>query len=179
MRKAAQAKQDPAALAQLGETRRLSAAEAQQRLDKLKEENQPIDIAPQVQTTLLGGNLQYLDSSKYGKGELAKARKAAEAAGVPIVSKETADGLVAADRAATTLDSMWAQVKPFLPTGAGGRLVGGPKNTLEKLFQSNPTLGAFGTWRTAAVQAVQALAEKGMGLRLNQAEISNLLEGLP
>lgn len=179
LRTAAQAKQDPAALASLEATRALTREAAQARLDKLREEAKPLDISPQIQTTLLAGGMRYLDSSKYGKAELSKARKAAEDAGVPIVSKETADGLVAADRAATTLDGMWAQLKPYLPADASGRLIGGARNTLEKAFQSNPTLGAFGTWRTAAVQAVQALAEKGMGLRLNQAEIGNLLEGLP
>ncbi len=179
LRAAAAAKQDPAALASLEATRLLTREAAQARLDKLKEENAPLDVTPQIQTTLLAGGMKYLDSSKYGKAELAKARKAAEAAGIPVVSKETADGLIAADRAATTLDGMWAQLKPFLPADASGRLIGGARNTLDKAFQSNPTLGAFGTWRTAAVQAVQALAEKGMGLRLNQVEIGNLLEGLP
>lgn len=160
-------------------SRAVAAELARARLGDEQKKNAPVDVTPQVQTTLLAGGMPYLDESRFGKDELTRARKDAEARGIPSVSKETADGLVAADRAAVTLDSMWAQLKPFLPTDAQGRLVSGPQNLLGKVFQSNPTLGAFPAWRTAAVQAVQALAEKGMGLRLNAAEISNIIEGLP
>src|SRR5438046_36275 len=78
-----------------------------------------------------------------------KARKAAMDAGVMAVNKEVADGLRAADTARANFQALWAQLEPYLAKDAGGRLVQGPINKLEKLFQSIPTLGAFGSWRTA------------------------------
>lgn len=171
----AAAKKDPAMAAVAGELAGLRSEEAKARLQKLQDENAPIDIAQNVNTTTSGR--KYVDLGDFQTPEAKeKARKAAEAAGVRPVNKDAAESLRAADNARTNLTALFTQIEPFLAKDPAGRLLKGPGNTLGKAFQSNPTLGAYGSWRTAAIQAVQALAEKGMGLRLNRAEIDLMLQ---
>ena len=175
MRAAAAATKDPTATALVNELAQLRKSEADERLKKLREDNAPIDIKAQTFTTMSGR--QYVDLSEYQTPTAKeRARKAAEAAGIPTVNKDQADGLRAADTARANLTAMLAQIKPYLAKDAAGRIITGPKNKLEKIFQSNPVLGAIGSWRTSAIQTVQALAEKGMGLRLNRSEIDLMLE---
>jgi hypothetical protein len=136
------------------------------------------DIGSQVTTTASGRQYINLDDFPTPTAK-EKARQAAQKAGIQTVNKDVADGLRAADTARGNFNTMIAQLRGKLPTDPTGRIVVGPKNTLEKYFQSDADLAAFGTWRQAAIQGVQALAEKGMGLRLNQTEINNMIDALP
>ena len=115
-----------------------------------------------------------------GEFETPKAREAARIAaakaGIPVVDKATGDSLRSADNARLNINAVMSQIENVLPKDATGRLLAGPENKLSKYFQSNDQIAAFGSWRTAAIQAVQALAEKGMGLRLNQTEINMILD---
>jgi hypothetical protein len=142
------------------------------------EKNAPPDITSSVNTTQSGN--KYLDLSVFQTPKAREdARKQADAAGIIAVDKDTAAGLKAADTARSNFNSMLAQVKGKLPTDPTGRVITGPKNLLEKYFQNDADLAAFGSWRQAAIQGVQSLAEKGMGLRLNQVEINNMIDALP
>jgi hypothetical protein len=51
-----------------------------------------------------------------------------------------------------------------------------PDTKLSTFFQTDAQRAAFLSWRVAAIQSVQALAEKGMGFRLNQNEIDLAIE---
>jgi hypothetical protein len=70
---------------------------------------------------------------------------------------------------------MWNQIKGKLPKDAQGRILGGPGNKLSAYFQTDADLAAFNSWRAAAIQATQALVEKGMGFRLNKSEIDMIM----
>ena len=171
---AAQQQQETDRQRQLG----IEAARLKLEQDAAKEKNAPPDITPSINTTQSGN--KYLDLSTFQTPKAREeARKAADAAGVMTVDKDTAAGLKAADNARSNFNSMLAQIKGKLPTDPTGRVVGGPKNLLSKFFQSDADLAAYGSWRQAAIQGVQALSEKGMGLRLNQTEINNMIDSLP
>jgi hypothetical protein len=135
----------------------------------------PNDILGMTHTTLSGK--RYLDMNDFeGMKEKAAARHAAQAAGLVAVDAKTGASLKAIDSAKQNAQEMWRQVSGVLPKDASGRIITGPENTLARIFQTNPQLGAFGAWRTAAIQQVQALAEPGMGLRINQAEIKAAMD---
>jgi hypothetical protein len=135
----------------------------------------PQDIKTSVRTTLSGK--QYLDMTDFESAkERSAARQAAAAAGIPAVDKATGASLRAIDTAKQNAQSMWDAVKDKLPKDASGRILAGPGNKLSAYFQTEPQLAAFNAFRTAAIQQVQALAEPGMGLRINQAEITAAME---
>lgn len=132
-------------------------------------------VSGSVRTTLSGK--KYLDMGDFETPtQKAAARVAAQKQGIMAVDKQTGASLRAIDSAKQNAMEMWRQVAQFLPKDAAGRILGGPKNTLSQIFQTHPELGAYGSWRTAAIQQVQALAEPGMGLRINQAEIKAAME---
>lgn len=140
-----------------------------------KEAPEPVDVSGDVRTTLSGR--QYVDLGDYQTPtEKAKAQAAAKKAGVTVVSKEQGASLAAADTAKQNINAMWAQIESKLPKDAQGRLIAGPANKLSQFFQNDADLSAFNSWRAGAIQAVQALVERGMGFRLNQAEINLIMQ---
>ncbi len=104
------------------------------------------------------------------------ARQAALAAGVPVVAKDVGDSLRAADTARLNMQAMWAQIQSKLPKDAAGRVLAGPGNKLKQYFQTDDELAAFNSWRAGAIQAVQALVERGMGFRMNRSEIDMIMQ---
>lgn len=143
--------------------------------EPVKEAPEPLDVSGDVRTTLSGK--QYVDLGDYQTPtEKAKAQAAAKKAGVTVVSKEQGASLAAADTAKQNINAMWAQIESKLPKDAQGRLIAGPANKLSQFFQNDADLSAFNSWRAGAIQAVQALVERGMGFRLNQAEINLIMQ---
>lgn len=133
------------------------------------------DVTQSIRTTASGR--KYVDLSDWQTPkERSAAQRAALVAGVVPVNKDAALGLTAADTARANLQSMLAQIQGKLPKDPTGRIIAGPKNIIQKFVQSDTDLAAWGSWRTAAIQAVQALAERGMGLRLNRSEIDLMLQ---
>jgi hypothetical protein len=133
------------------------------------------DIAPDVRTTISG--IKYLDLGDYQTPtERSKAAAAAKAAGIPAVPKEVGASLAAADTAKQNIAAMWSRIESKLPKDPTGRLVGAPSNKLSKFFQTDSDLAAFNSWRAGAIQAVQALVERGMGFRLNKSEIDLIMQ---
>lgn len=169
----ANARKDPAAQAMARELAGLRGDEARARLEGLQKKNAPADIEPDVQTTIAGR--RYIDLSGYTGEERNKARAAANASGVVGVSKEQANALQEIDNARANQRSIMAQIGDLLPQGAAGRGVSAVTVPLSKLFQTHDQIAAFGTWRTAAIQALRATAGS-KGLRINQAEIAMSVE---
>jgi hypothetical protein len=134
----------------------------------------PEDIKSDIQKTVSGKS--YIDLGDYETPKARQeARAAAKDAGVPIVAKDVGQSLKAADTARLNINSMWNQIKGKLPKDAQGRILGGPGNKLSAYFQTDADLAAFNSWRAAAIQATQALVEKGMGFRLNKSEIDMIM----
>lgn len=143
-------------------------------LQRMQIEAEQPDISADVRTTMNGQ--KYLDLSLYKNATAQQyAKTQAAKQGIPAISGNEASGLQAADNARMNLRAMLAQVEDALPHDAGGRLLVGPENKLSKFLQTNDQLAAFNSWRSGAIQAVQALAEKGMGMRINQAEIDLMM----
>ncbi len=133
------------------------------------------DISSDVRTTLSGQ--KYLDLGDYQTPkERSAAAAAAKAAGVMPVSKEVGASLAAADTAKQNINAMWSKIESKLPKTPDGRLVAGPGNKLKQYFQTDDDLAAFNSWRAGAIQAVQALVERGMGFRLNKSEIDMIMQ---
>lgn len=134
-------------------------------------------LAPDLEsaTSTTRSGLRYVDTSQF-TGEARNAlTEAANKAGISPVSKEIADMLSEIDTARANLDYMNQTIAPFLAKDLTGRLYSVPANTIEKLAQSNPDLAAIGTYRSAAIQAMRAVAG-AKGLRINRAEIEQAQE---
>lgn len=167
------ARQDPAAAALATQLKNLSVQEAQQRLDALKTKNEPVNISPDVQTTISGK--KYVDASIYTGETRNKAIEAAKAQGIIPVSKEDADTLKNIDNARANQRDILAQIDPLLPKNPVSRAAALIATPLEKLFQTNDQIAAFNSWRAAAINTLRATAGS-KGLRINQAEIALAIE---
>ncbi len=124
--------------------------------------------APDVQTTYTG--LKYVDTSGLSGDAKNAAIKSAAKAGIPAVTPDQAGALNDIDNARLNQDAILNQIKTFLPKDAAGRITAGPSNKLSQFIQTNDQLGAFNSWRTAAINTLRATAGS-KGLRINQAEI--------
>lgn len=173
MHDTAAAKKDPAQQQLANELSTLRKDEAQARLEALQKKAAPLDIEADIQTTVAGR--KYIDLSSYQADERGKAREAATAAGAITVSKEQANALQEIDNARLNQRSILDQITDLLPKGVAGRGAAAVTVPLEKLFQTNEQIGAFNSWRTAAIQTLRATAGS-KGLRINQAEIAQAIE---
>ncbi|MGB2625661.1 MAG: hypothetical protein WAK20_02650 [Candidatus Acidiferrum sp.] len=128
----------------------------------------------QVQRTTISGQ-PYIDESDLPPQSAAVMRQQAAAAGLPVVSKDTADVLREVDTAKANQGYMLTVLGNKLATNPGSRLWTAPENTIEKLAQTDPDLAAVGTFRNAAVQSMRAVAGS-KGLRMNQALVEQAIE---
>lgn len=146
---------------------------AQQRLEAGREKNKPMDIAPDIQTSVSGA--KYVDGSNYTTAERDKARQAAGAAGAVFLSKEQANSMQEIDNARMNQRDIMTQIGGLLPKDASGRIMSMPGTTLSRVFQTDSQKAAFSSWRTAAIQTLRATAGS-KGLRINAAEIAQAIE---
>jgi hypothetical protein len=144
-----------------------------------KEKNAPVDVSNNLQQSRLAGGFQYVNMDNFEKAQHERVRKSAAAAGAIALSKDQAESLDAAEYALSNAKAILAQVEGLLPKDAAGRPMGAAGNTLNQILQNNNALGAFESWREAAIPSVQAVALKGMGLRLNAGEIASAQLMLP
>lgn len=135
--------------------------------------SEQIDYSPDVQPTASG--LKFLDTSQYLGKDKTSAQAWARRNGIPLVSKDQAETLQNIDNARFNQNSIMKQVRQYLPKDASGRLIVGPSNKLKKYLQTNEQIGAFNSWRTAAINSLKATAGS-KGLRINQAEIAAAVE---
>jgi hypothetical protein len=159
------AKQDPAVAAQAAATRELANQARQARLDAAATKAEPLDVSPDVKTTVTGK--KYLDLSTYTGDARNKARVAAAGEGAVTVGKEEADAVTSIDTARLNQQALLNQIKDSLPTGPGGRIIAAPGTALSKVFQTNEQKSAFNTWRGTAVETMRAIAGS-KGLRFNK-----------
>ncbi len=164
IRMTAAAKQDPA---QAALARELAGLRVEEATARLADRTQDVGVQADTRTTATGR--QWVDLSKYKGKEYTAAQQQAHAQGVYGASKEEADALQNIDVARQNM-SLIAGHLDKLPTSAGTRVLAGPANKLQAYFQTDEDLAAWGTWRTAAIQAMRALAGS-KGLRINRSEI--------
>lgn len=126
------------------------------------------DLNSAVSTTRSG--MKYVDVSQFSGNDKNAITDAANKAGIPPVAKDTADLLSEIDNARENLDYMMQSIAPKLAKDASGRPKTAITNTIEQMAQSDPDLAAIGTYRSAAIQAMRAVAG-AKGLRINRAEI--------
>ena len=172
LRMEASAKRDPAATALANELGQLRAEEARARLEALRSPKEDIGISSDVRTTASGR--RYVDLSKYKGKDYHAAQQQAHEQGVFGASSAETDALQNLDTARENMSLIEGHLNK-LPSGAGSRLVSGPSNLVQAYFQTDPDLAAWGTWRTAAIQAMRALAGS-KGLRINRSEIEASIE---
>lgn len=147
-------------------------ARAEAAAAKAEGANAPLDVSPDIETTRSGG--RYLDLSIYQGKARDQAHAAANKAGVPVLSKEDAGTLREIDKVAANQDDILGTLEAKLPKDPSGRITTGLNNKLSQVFQTDPELAAFMTWRGTAIATLRALAGS-KGLRLNQAEINMAL----
>lgn len=122
----------------------------------------------QMLTKTTGAGRQYFAGNDF-KGDKA-GFAAAQHSGVPVVDAPTDEMLSEVDNARLNLHYMLGNIQDTLATDPTGRLYQAPVNTIAKVSQSNPKLAAIGTYRSAAIQAMRAVAGS-KGLRINKSEI--------
>lgn len=145
----------------------------QGRLAIEKQKVGPIPLEQITNTTKAGR--QYISAEDIPKETVSAVRQQAAAAGIPVVNKDTAGILSDIDNAKTNQDFMLQTIEKKLASGAPTRLWYGPANTIEKMAQTDPEMGAVGTFRSAAIQSMRAVAGS-KGLRINQAEIQMAID---
>jgi hypothetical protein len=126
-----------------------------------------VGVAADVRTT--GSGRQYVDLSKYKGKDYSAAQQQAHAMGVYGANASESDALQNIDTARQNMAEIEKSV-PKLPTSSLSRLAVGPMNKIEAITQIDPDLAAWGTYRTAAIQAMRAMAGS-KGLRINRSEI--------
>jgi hypothetical protein len=127
-----------------------------------------------IQTTVSG--LKYIDSTQFQGKEREAARQQAAKLGIPFIGKDESEALQNIDNARLNQQTIIDQITGLLPKDATGRILGGAiENKLSRYFQTSDQLGAFGSWRTAAINTLRATAGS-KGLRINQAEIAAAVE---
>jgi len=138
-----------------------------------KQKAGPIPLEQITNTTKAGR--QYISAEDVPKESIGTVRQQAAAAGIPVVNKDTAGILSDIDNAKTNQQYMLDTIGKKLASGAPERLWYGPANTLEKMAQTDPEMAAVGTFRTAAIQSMRAVAGS-KGLRINRAEIQMAID---
>lgn len=128
-----------------------------------------------TQTTTNGGKFINTDSISDAKVKAA-VQNAARKQGITIVDKAAAGKLQAIDDTRTNLANITNSFNQFAyPNAATRDTVGlfGLGKTIKDIFQTDSNISSFKSWRTAAINSIQALAGgQGSGLRINQAEIN-------
>lgn len=122
----------------------------------------------QMLTKTTGAGRQYYAANDF-KGDKA-GFAAAQHSGIPVVDGPTDEMLSEVDNARLNLNYMLGNIQDTLATDPTGRVYQAPANTIAKISQTNPRLAAVGTYRSAAIQAMRAVAGS-KGLRINKSEI--------
>lgn len=124
-------------------------------------------------TKTTSNGIPYIDGTNLTGKQASAAQLQAASLNIPYMGKTQAAALAKLDDARSNLQAVNTSLNGLLPKDAEGRVTAGPGNKLSQYFQSNDSLAAFNTWRTAAIGALQALAGgSGSGLRINQSEIA-------
>ena len=129
--------------------------------------NNPVSALDNITYTTSSGR-KYINADDLGKNR--QARVQAQNAGIPVVDRGTHEMLEDLDQARMNMNYMMQRIGPKLAADPTGRLYSAPANTLAKLAQTDPDLAAIGTFRTAAIQGLRAVAGS-KNFRMTAAEI--------
>jgi hypothetical protein len=151
----------------------IAQANAQALLDARLAKNEPLNIDEDVNHTRAGH--AYIVANEYAAGDTReKARAAANKLGVAFVDKETGDRLKEIDNAKANQQKIMDQVTPLLASGPGGRAVTALTTPLNKVFQTQEQVAAFGAWSESAIQTLRALAGS-KGLRIDKVKLDLMI----
>jgi hypothetical protein len=126
-----------------------------------------VGVGSDVRTTSTGR--PYVDLSKYKGKDYSTAQQQAHALGAFGANAGETDALANIETARQNFNTI-EQSLAKLPTGPGGRVLEGPLNRLQAWAQTDADLASWGTYRSAAIQAMRAMAGS-KGLRINKSEI--------
>jgi len=107
--------------------------------------------------------------------------KAASTAGIPLLAADEVDKVRNIQVTKQNLRDLSNLAQQVLGSGVGGRIAGSIATTWNNIFQNDPNgRGKFQQYRTAALNAIQALAGgSGSGFRLTQGEIDTATTNIP
>jgi hypothetical protein len=139
---------------------------------------------PQVQPALMtmqSDGTPYLEQDKIPSAAAALAQEYSSQTGIPILSTDEVSKVQSIDNTKQALQQIGSIIPSILGSGVAGRFWQGfVVNNLESMTQSNPDIASYNSYRTTALNSIQALAGgSGSGLRLSQAEIDAATNNLP
>ncbi len=119
--------------------------------------------------------ISYIDGTNLTGKDATAAQKAAAQAGVPFLDKTSADLQNNIETARQNLSDIQGYTQGVLPSGTGSgfnylQRLGNAFTGATQIGTNAANLGSFGTARSAAIEALRAVAG-AKGLRINQAEI--------
>lgn len=116
----------------------------------------------------------YIDTSGLTLKDASALTAAARAQGIPVPDAANRDALLNIDTARKNLTGITGAVDDILAKNALTRIPVAVGNKLADFFQTDPEISSFKTWRSAAIEAMRAMAGS-KGLRINQAEIQTAM----
>jgi hypothetical protein len=138
----------------------------------------PAQLQPALAT--LSDGTPFINQDKIPSQFQALAQLYSSQTGIPILTGDEVTKARSIDITTQNLQQIANTIPQILGSGLGGRIQGVIGNNLQALFQTNPTIASFQTYRDTAINAIQALAGgSGSGFRLNQAEIDTATSNLP
>ena len=134
-----------------------------------QEVNIPNPLAPYAKTSFNGTN--YIDLSALSPTDKNKFAQIAAQNGIKTILQPADSAKINAISDAKTNLQNIQQAADKIKLGTQDSIIQGTNNSVQKFF-GNTDLKAYGAWRTAIINNVQALAGGvGSGLRINKAEI--------
>lgn len=123
----------------------------------------------------------YLDPDRLTGTDLqnTQAKQAATAAHIPVLTTQDVGKVRSIDVTKQNLQKMTGLVQNILGSGATGRIGSIVSNNLAAFTQSNPSVAAFNSYRTLAINALQALGAGSGGARITAGEIATATDNLP
>lgn len=114
--------------------------------------------------------IPYVDGTNLKGKNADTAQLQAAKLGIPYLGTNGADAMANIDTARTNMDEIKTSLDGILPSNWATRGVVAPLNQMQSFFQTNDQIASFNAYRSAAIQALRAMAGS-KGLRINQAEI--------
>lgn len=139
-------------------------------------------VSPLVQpyiTQSIGGQ-SYVDSDRIPANQADAIKIQAAQAGIPVLTTDEVAKVRAIDQTSQNLTNIGNTIQSILKPGILGRGLDALENPIKDFLQTDTNISSFDSYRTAAINAIQALAGgSGSGFRLNQSEIDTATANLP
>ena len=139
-------------------------------------------ISPLIQpylTQSIGGQA-YIDSDRIPANQSDAIKIQAANAGIPVLTTDEVSKVRAIDQTSQNLTNIGNTIQSILKPGILGRGLDAVENPIKDFLQSDTNISSFDSYRTAAINAIQALGGgSGSGFRLTQSEIDTATSNLP